>query len=122
VTATRAADRGVAGCEAATGSGGPCPSAAAFLVDDPARGPLALCGPHAKAARLRAARRPGSVPCGRPTRRPPSPHGRRPWTAEEEAFLREYPELVASDAGAYLGRTPSAVYVRRSRLRREGRG
>jgi len=55
VIATHAEDYDRAGCEALTGSGESCPSAAAYVVNDPTRGPLSLCGPHAKAARLRAA-------------------------------------------------------------------
>jgi hypothetical protein len=49
-------------------------------------------------------------------------NGRRPWSDAEDAFLRALPELMTRDAAAYLGRTPAAVDVRRSRLKDEGRG
>ena len=43
------------------------------------------------------------------------------WTADEEQYIVEHPELTNRAIAYELGRTYSAVHSRRTRLRRAGR-
>lgn len=54
-----------------------------------------------------------------PTR--PSRRGAR-WTAEDDAYLAERLDEPLGAIAHHLGRTPSAVGLRKATLRREGRG
>gem|GEM_PF-3741276 len=71
------------------------------------------------AAQTEASDAVATVELDAPTR--PSRSGTR-WTVEDDAYLAEHLDEPLGTIAHHLGRTPSAVGLRKAMLRREGRG
>jgi hypothetical protein len=49
----------------------------------------------------------------------PVPEGRRRWTPEEWSYLRAHPDLDGETLARHLHRSVSAIYIARTKLRKE---